>query len=58
MKIEGTPEQIEALRDIVEAWIGEGFTTPPYTDEQYDAFEALGIRGQPCPTASYDVTRP
>ena len=34
-------EQVEALREIVGDWLLEGFTTPPYTPEQYAIFEAL-----------------
>ena len=57
MKIEGTPEQLDALRSIVIDWIGEGFTTPPYRAEVYDIFEALDIHGQPS-IASYNTDRP
>lgn len=49
------PEAREALRDIVLEWIGEGFATPPYKPEVYDALEALGITGMSGP---YDTTRP
>lgn len=43
----------QALRRMVEDWIGEGFTCPPYTDAQYEAFEWLGITDNPV----YDVRR-
>lgn len=50
-----TPEQRDALREIVGDWIAEGFTTPPYTDAQYDLFEALRLD----PAGfSYDIRRP
>ena len=48
-------ETIEELRGMVEEWVSEGFTTPPYTDAQYDIFEALGFTE---PIAGYDVRRP
>lgn len=51
-----TPEQFDALRRIVSDWIGEGFTTPPYTAAQYDLFEALDL-AQDNPY-SYDTRRP
>lgn len=38
-----TEEQREALREIVSDWISEGFTTPPYTEAQYDLFESLEL---------------
>jgi hypothetical protein len=49
-----TEKQTEALVEIVAAWIGEGFTIPPYTDAQYDIFEALGLDDN----RIYDTRRP
>lgn len=51
--VEFSGEQVEELRTIVEMWVSEGFTTPPYTDLQYDIFEKLGVTG-----GDYDVRRP
>jgi len=48
-------KQREALADIVAEWIGEGFTTPPYTSEQYDIFEGLGLVGD---SWLYEIRRP
>lgn len=49
--------QIPVLREMVAQWIDEGFTTPPYTDEQYDIFEALDLFENPG-LCSYDIRRP
>lgn len=38
-----TPAQLEALKQIVLDWIGEGFTGRPYEDAYYDILEALGL---------------
>ena len=48
---------VPTLREMIGEWIDEGFTTPPYTSEQYDIFEALGIF-EPIGLAQYDVRRP
>jgi hypothetical protein len=48
-----TPEHLEELARIVEAWISEGFTAPPYSEVQYDLFEWLGVT-----SVYYDVRRP
>jgi hypothetical protein len=48
-----TLEQREALKRIVEDWINEGFTTPPYEDAYYDIFEALDVQ-----QGTYDTRRP
>jgi len=47
--------EVEALRDIVYGWIGEGFCTPPYTDAQYTIFEELGLDDM---RGGYDTRRP
>jgi len=49
-----TPAEVETVRRMVQAWIGEGFTTPPYKPEVYDVFEKLGIYE----SFPYDVKRP
>jgi hypothetical protein len=49
-----TPEQLEALKSIVEEWINDGFTIPPYADEVYDIFEGLDLVA----TGPYDIRRP
>lgn len=48
-------EQREALVVMVEGWIGEGFTTPPYTAAQYDIFEGLGLQNDE--GRLYDIDR-
>jgi hypothetical protein len=48
---------VEALREIVAEWIGEGFTTPPYAPEQYAIFEALRLDNSDH-VAGYDIRRP
>lgn len=48
-----TPGQREVLRAMLSDWVGEGFTTPPYSEAQYDIFEALGVE-----SAFYDTKRP
>jgi len=50
-------EHKTTLRGFVEAWINEGFTTPPYTDVQYDIFEWLALDPED-PFISYDIRRP
>lgn len=52
-----TGEQVERLREMIEEWICEGFTTPPYTSVTYDIFEALGLDRGPTPWGSYDTRR-
>jgi hypothetical protein len=53
-----TEDQGAALRAIVDEWIGEGFTTPPYTAAQYDIFEALDLAHAEHVGVSYDTRRP
>lgn len=48
-----TPDQREVLRAMISDWVGEGFTTPPYSEAQYDIFEALYVE-----SAIYDIKRP
>lgn len=49
-----TDKQTAALARIVEQWVDEGFTSPPYyTDEQYDIFEMLEIE-----STQYNIARP
>lgn len=55
-RVEFAGKQVDALRGIVSQWIGEGFTTPPYSDEHYDIFEALKL-DEDIPH-SYDTRRP
>jgi hypothetical protein len=43
------------LRDMVELWISEGWTVPPYSSEQYEIFAWLGITGE---VGGYDTTPP
>jgi hypothetical protein len=49
-----TDAEKAALRDILDQWVWEGFTTPPYTDEQYSLFEKVGLTEH----RVYDVRRP
>jgi len=46
--IKFTNEELEEIRAIIIAWIGEGFTTPPYSNVLYDVFEKLGIDNEYC----------
>lgn len=52
-----TLEQLGTLRDMVEDWVSEGFTTPSYTDAQYDIFEVLGLVKDRA-DGGYDTRRP
>jgi hypothetical protein len=54
--LELTDEQFRELRSIVQSWIAEGFTTAPYSGEQYDIFEILGLTNKD--VRSYDIQRP
>lgn len=49
-----TTDEAAELRGMVEEWISEGFTTPPYTAEQYAIFARLGI----AENYNYDLTPP
>ena len=49
-------ETLDALRGIVEEWISEGFTTPPYRPEVYDLFDLLGL--DPDRRRQYDIRKP
>lgn len=49
-----TPAEFQELRNIVRDWISEGFTTPPYSDEQYGIFEKLELPKN----RDYDIMRP
>lgn len=54
-----TEDQRTALREIVDEWIADGFTTPPYTAAQYDIFEALDLaKDVHGGRLSYDTRRP
>jgi hypothetical protein len=56
---EFTGPEVALLRVMVEEWIDEGFTTPPYTSEHYAIFEKLGITNETRTNlAIYDVDRP
>lgn len=48
-----TGPQRRALREMLEEWVGDGFVVPPYSDAQYDIFEALGVQ-----SSVYDTKRP
>lgn len=56
--------EIVALREMVRDWIGEGFTTPPYSPAQYAIFEKMSITNEKDPnggyelSVSYDIQRP
>jgi hypothetical protein len=50
-----TKRESQVLAGMVEQRIGEGFTTPPYTPEQYAIFQKLGIKSK---DQVYDIERP
>lgn len=58
MKIELAEDEYEALREIVYAWVDEGFTVPPYKDAVYRVFEHLGISNADRAQRGYDLDRP
>lgn len=52
-----TKDQLVVLRDIVADWIGEGFTTPPYSETHYDIFDILDLENMH-KGGGYDIRRP
>ena len=40
---EFTEEEIEALKEMVEEWISEGFTTPPFEPAVASVIHKLGL---------------
>lgn len=50
-------DELQELIGIVCSFINEGFSVPPYTDEEYAIFEKLGITNE-MPYLQYNVERP
>ena len=57
-----TEEELDDIRNIIMAWINDGFTIPPYSDTEYSIFEKLNITEDAVKSEGYylqyDVSRP
>lgn len=55
MEIVLTAKEAQELKQVLIAWIGEGFTTPPYKPAIYALLRKVGIKQE---DVQYDIKEP